>query len=67
MVPKRGGDDDGGGGGQGGGDVVLTLEEEQDGAVPGCGSEGQADGVVPRRGDGVEVKELRLRFKGRVG
>jgi hypothetical protein len=49
------GDGDGGGRGQEGGSVVPTMEEERDGAVPGCGSEGRADGAVPGLGDSVEV------------
>jgi hypothetical protein len=34
------------------------AEDEQDGVVPGHGGESRADGVVPRRGDGVEAVEV---------
>jgi hypothetical protein len=61
VVPKHGGD--GSGGGRGGSGVVPTMEEEWDGAVPECGSEGQADDVIPGRGDGVEAVGVAMTSK----
>jgi hypothetical protein len=55
TVRQRGPGGDGGAWGQEGGDGVPTTEVERDGVVPGRGGEGQANGAILRRGDGMEA------------
>jgi hypothetical protein len=43
--------------------VVPTMEEEWDGAVPEYSSEGQADDVIPGRGDDVEAVGVAMTSK----